>query len=94
MSPIALEKENHERDAAFNKAMHGTSATADGGFAAMFRKDKAAHAAAVENYFKHWDEKHAEDETDAIRADRRAEYATLTRQYALPTPKLQTYISN
>ncbi|KAF2097252.1 hypothetical protein NA57DRAFT_77506 [Rhizodiscina lignyota] len=81
MSPIALEQEDHARDAAFNKALHGKSANAQGGFGAMFSKDKEAHAAAVESYFKHWDEKRAADETDADRASRRAEYATLTRHY-------------
>lgn len=81
MAPHSLEKEDKERDAAFNKAMHGQSAQANGGIASMFNKDHKAHAAAVEEYFKHWDEKSAADETPEVRAARRAEYATLTRHY-------------
>ena len=67
MSPVALEQENHSRDAAFNKAMHGKSAQAKGGMTAMFQKDKAAQQAAVDEYFKHWDNKAAEDETEETR---------------------------
>lgn len=78
-----LEAEDHERDAAFNKAMHGSSAVAAGGFAAMFKKDAAAKQVALDEYFKHFDNKGAENETDADRAARTAEYATLTRQYVL-----------
>lgn len=76
-----LEAEDHARDAAFNKALHGKSAQAKGGFAAMRTKDKAAQKAAVDEYFKHWDNKSAEVETEEIRKARRDEYATLTRQY-------------
>ena len=67
MSPIALEQENHARDAAFNKVMHGSSSQAGGGMQAMFKKDRAAQQAAVEEYFKHWDDKPAGDETDETR---------------------------
>lgn len=81
MAPIALEAEDHNRDAAFNKAMHGKSATSRGGWSSMFHKDVAAHKAAVDQYFKHWDDKSASDETAEIRASRREEYATMTRMY-------------
>lgn len=67
MSPIALEQEDHSRDAAFNKAMHGTSAKARGGMTAMLQKDRAAQQAAVDEYFKHWDNKAAADETEETR---------------------------
>ena len=67
MSPSKLEKEDHSRDAAFNKAMHKDSSNAEGGFRAMMKKDKAAQKAAVEEYFKHWDNKAAQDETPEIR---------------------------
>jgi sterol 24-C-methyltransferase len=63
MAPAKLETENHSRDAAFNKAMHKDSAAAQGGFSAMLRKDKAAQKAAVDEYFKHWDNKAAVNET-------------------------------
>jgi sterol 24-C-methyltransferase len=67
MSPTALEQEDHSRDAAFNKAMHGKSSQAQGGMRAMFQKDKAAQQAAVDEYFKHWDNKSAEVETEETR---------------------------
>jgi sterol 24-C-methyltransferase len=76
-----LEREDHNRDAAFNKAMHGKSAQARGGVAAMFSKGAQAKQAAVDEYFKHWDNKDAKDETAETRAARTAEYATLTRHY-------------
>ncbi|KAK0105168.1 Delta(24)-sterol C-methyltransferase [Cadophora gregata] len=81
MAPTKLETEDHTRDAAFNKAMHKGSSAAKGGFSAMLKKDKAAQKAAVDEYFKHWDDKSAKDETPEIREARKAEYATLTRHY-------------
>ncbi|OXV11777.1 hypothetical protein Egran_00462 [Elaphomyces granulatus] len=81
MPSATLEKENHWRDAEFNRALHGKSAESRGGLAAMSRKDTAAQKAAIEEYFKHWDNKAAEDETEETRKARRAEYATLTRHY-------------
>lgn len=96
MAPIALESEDHSRDAAFNKALHGKSADARGGIRSMMKKDPAAQKAAIEEYFKHWDNKAASTETEEIREvrnhsrslfpaltpkqSRKAEYATLTRQ--------------
>lgn len=76
-----LEQENHQRDADFNKAMHGKSAQAKGGVAAMFSKDREAKKLAVDEYFKHFDNKTAEGETEEDRKARTKEYATLTRQY-------------
>lgn len=67
MSPLALEKEDHSRDADFNKAMHGTSSQAKGGMTAMLKKDRAAQQAAVDEYFKHWDNKAAAEETAETR---------------------------
>jgi sterol 24-C-methyltransferase len=63
-----LEKEDHVRDAAFKKAMHGESAMAAGGIRAMFRKDASAKKAAVDEYFKHWENKAAAEETAETRA--------------------------
>ena len=82
MAPIALEAEDHSRDAAFAKAMHGKSAEGRGGLMAMMGKDPVAQKAAVDEYFKHWDNKDAATETAETREARKAEYATLTRQYA------------
>lgn len=67
-SKIQLEKQDRERDAAFNKAMHGKSAQATGGIRAMFSKGSDAKQAAVDEYFKHWDNKAAKDETEETRA--------------------------
>ena len=80
MSPIALEQEDHSRDAAFNKAMHGTSAKARGGMTGRLQKDKAAQQAAVDEYFKHWDNKAASDETEETRKvrDQRAAQMAVT----------------
>jgi len=62
-SKYSLEKEDHSRDAAFNKALHGKSATSKGGITAMFGKSADAKKAAVDEYFKHWDNTHIKDET-------------------------------
>jgi sterol 24-C-methyltransferase len=67
MPPAKLETEDHSRDAAFNRAMHKDSSNAEGGLRAMIKKDKTAQKAAVDEYFKHWDNKAAKDETDADR---------------------------
>lgn len=83
MAPAAispLEREDHARDAAFNKTLHGKSSDAQGGIMAMRNKDAAAQKAAVDEYFKHWDNKAAAEETEETRKARRDEYATLTRQ--------------
>ena len=67
MAPIALEAEDHSRDAAFNKVLHGKSADEKAGLRAMLGKDHAAQEAAVDEYFKHWDNKDAGTETAEIR---------------------------
>ena len=67
MAPIALETEDHSRDAAYNKALHGSSAGDRGGLMAMMKKDAKAKAVSVEEYFKHWDNQAAADETPETR---------------------------
>lgn len=42
MTPSGLEHEDVARDAAFNKVLHGKSAKANGGLAAMRGKDATA----------------------------------------------------
>jgi sterol 24-C-methyltransferase len=69
-SKTGLEQQDRARDAAFNKAMHGNSAAAAGGIRAMFAKGSNAKQAAVDEYFKHWDNKAAENETEETRAVR------------------------
>ncbi len=84
MAPAATwnpEKEDKSRDAAFSKVMHGQTKQR-GGLASMFGKDAASKKEALDEYFKHWDNKSAEVETEETRQARREEYATLTRQYA------------
>ncbi|KAK3355201.1 S-adenosyl-L-methionine-dependent methyltransferase [Neurospora tetraspora] len=78
---VALEKEDHQRDAEFKKVMHGDSAKAAGGVAALLKKNTEAQQIAVDEYFKHFDNKTAEGETLADREARTKEYATLTRHY-------------
>lgn len=80
-APTALEKEDYERDAAFKKALHGKTAEGRSGLVAAMGKDKAAQKEAVDEYFKHWDNKASADETEETRKARRDEYATLTRHY-------------
>lgn len=88
MGKIQLEQENKERDAAFNKAMHGKTAAQASGIATIMFKDPEAKKAALDEYFKHFDNKSAENETAADRKKRTDEYATLTRQYVLsPLPE-------
>ena len=67
MSPGILEVEDHTRDAAFNKALHGKSSQERGGIMAMRKKDAKAQKAAVDEYFKHWDNKDVAIETQEIR---------------------------
>ena len=80
-SKIQLEAQDRERDAAFNKALHGESAQVTGGVRAMLSKGADAKAAAVDEYFKHFDNKAAKDETEETRKARTDEYATMTRHY-------------
>jgi sterol 24-C-methyltransferase len=82
MAPAKLEQEDHSRDAAFNKAMHKDSSIATGGFSAMMKKDKVAHKAAVDEYFKHWDNKAAKDET----LEDREVLSVLVSQWPFLTP--------
>ena len=77
----ALEKEDVSRDAAFKQALHGQTGNQDNSFRAMLQKNHVAQKEAVDEYFKHWDNKLSADETAETRKNRRDEYATLTRHY-------------
>ena len=70
MAPIALEAEDHARDAAFSKALHGNSVDSKAGVRSMLSKDREAQKAASEEYFKHWDNKAANTETEETREAR------------------------
>ncbi|KAI9782778.1 MAG: Delta(24)-sterol C-methyltransferase [Candelina submexicana] len=81
MAPGRLEVEDHSRDAAFNTSLHGKTASERSSFMSMIKKDPRAQKAAADEYFKHWDNKSAATETEQVREERKAEYATLTRHY-------------
>ncbi|EXV01402.1 ergosterol methyltransferase domain protein [Metarhizium robertsii] len=81
MSSRTLVSENDARHAAFDKILHGASSESRGGLRAMMGKDRGANEAAVKEYFQHWDNKKAQDETEAVRQARADDYASLTRQY-------------
>lgn len=55
------------RDMTFENIMHRQTATTHEGFSAMLNKDKEAQRAAVAEYFQHWDNKEAKNETEADR---------------------------
>ena len=80
-STTALEPQDFKRDADFKNALHGKTGQSANYYMNMLGKNKEAQKEAVDEYFKHWDNKAAKDETDADRESRRAEYATLTRHY-------------
>ncbi|KAJ5786155.1 ERGosterol biosynthesis methyltransferase [Penicillium pulvis] len=76
-----LEPQDLKRDAEFKRALHGKTGQDSNSFMNIIRKNKDAQKVAVDEYFKHWDNKAAVDETTGTREERRKEYATLTRQY-------------
>ena len=67
MAPINLEEENHQRDAEFNRAMHGVSAQEPSQFMAMLKKDAKAHQFSSDEYWKHWEHRKADTETEQDR---------------------------
>jgi sterol 24-C-methyltransferase len=82
MAPtIALEAQDFDRDAAFGQALHGRTSQDTNSFMNMMRKNNDAQQLAIDEYFKHWDNKLSMNETNSDRETRRAEYATLTRHY-------------
>lgn len=82
----ALLPANQAKNMAFDRVLHKNSSNSQGGLRAMVNKDNEAHKAAVVEYFRHWDDKKAEDETEAVRQARVDDYASLTRQYGIPPP--------
>lgn len=75
-----LAPKNFKADADFAKAMHGTS-TDKSGFTAVLNKNKDAHNAAVEGYFKHWDNRNSETQTDEDQEARLEDYSSLTKHF-------------
>ena len=64
---MALEREDHERDAAFSKALHGDTTGKEGGLFSMLGKDAKAQKAAVDGYYEHWDGKATAEETESVK---------------------------
>lgn len=65
---------------AFDTVLHRQSNNLTGGVSALAGKNTEAYAAASKEYFKYWDNKKAEDETELIRQERTDNYSNLTRQ--------------
>ncbi|ATZ48908.1 hypothetical protein BCIN_04g01200 [Botrytis cinerea B05.10] len=80
-TPIVLEPQDLARDSAFKQALHGQTGQTDRSFLNLMHKDKDAQKLAADEYFKHWDNKVAKNETTLDRDTRRKDYATLTRHY-------------
>jgi sterol 24-C-methyltransferase len=70
-----------DTNTAFDRLLHKATAQHDEGLTAILKKDHSAQKAASEEYFRNWDGKSAQRETEADRAARRDDYASLTRQY-------------
>lgn len=77
------------RDMTFENIMHKKTATTHEGFSAMLKKDKEAQQAAVSEYFQHWDNKEAKNETEADRAVSAASPSQLQVPYAETKLKLR-----
>lgn len=80
MSSQSLISGKDAQNSAFDKILHGGSSKSQGGLRAMMGKDRDANDAAVKEYFQHWDNKEAQDETETVRQSRTDDYANLTRQ--------------
>jgi len=76
---IKLAPKQYSQDKEFAKAMHGNGK--NGGFRAVVGKDREAHSAAVDGYFRHWDNRDAETQTEADKQERLEDYSTLTKHY-------------
>jgi sterol 24-C-methyltransferase len=59
------------QDATLSNVLHGNSAKAWGGITAMCKKDPGAQKAAVQEYFKHWDNTTAHEESQDTRQVRK-----------------------
>lgn len=75
-----LAPKDFKADAEFAKALHGTD-TSTSGYTALLKKNKDAQEAAVDGYFKHWDNKDSHTQTEADQAARLEDYSSLTKHY-------------
>lgn len=80
MAAVKLAPKDFKADADFAKALHGTD-TSKAGYTALLTKSKDAQEAAVEGYFKHWDNKNSETQTVEDQKARLEDYSDLTKHY-------------
>lgn len=76
---LKLAPKEFEKDKAFATAMHGDGHQS--GYRALVGKDREAHSAAFDGYFRHWDNKDAVTQTDADKQERLEDYSALTKHY-------------
>lgn len=81
MAPGALLSDDDRRDADFQKAMHGKSATSRNAFLSMLNKDHEAHRVVTDEYVERWtnDDKHGT--VEEAREARKSEYMQLVNNY-------------
>lgn len=75
---IKLAPKDFQKDADFARAMHGDASKE--GIRAFVGKDRDAHGAAFEGYFKHW-ERDAKTQTAEDEQQRLEDYSALTKHY-------------
>lgn len=76
--PTQLAPKTYQADAEFASVMHGDNPD-QSGYLAVLKKNKDAHTIAINEYFKHWSGKPAENVKE--NEDRLGAYAELTKQY-------------
>ncbi|KAF5093203.1 hypothetical protein D0Z00_004188 [Geotrichum galactomycetum] len=76
-----LAPKDFKADAEFAKAMHGSNNASKTGFSSLASKNEEAHLAAVDGYFKHWDNKNSETQTEEDQKTRLEDYSSLTKHY-------------
>ncbi|KAL1631264.1 Delta(24)-sterol C-methyltransferase [Diplodia seriata] len=81
MAPGATLPEDAQRDAAFQKAMHGKSAEARHAFLSMLNKDDSAHRLVTDSYVQRWSNDSKYASADEAREARKAEYMGLVNNY-------------
>lgn len=77
MENVKLAPKEYEKDKAFASAMYGKAEA--GGIRATLSKDREAHKAAVDGYFRHWgDQDYKKDQNEE---ERLTDYSSLTKHY-------------
>lgn len=78
-SDIKLAPKNYTRDREFAETLHGDAKSH--GIAAVVKKNRKAHDAAIQGYFKHWDNRAADTQTETDKQERLGDYSELTKHY-------------